>query len=193
MLVSLLLSILNVHGHVTANPNFGPAKGYLATYFRIGHACTAAESTMKVEIEIPEGIYTARPRYSAGWTYTVENQTLDTPITGGESPITTKVTKVTFISATGLANDAYDDLGLNFQLPDKAGTTLYFKTKQFCTSNTTSWVNIPENNDVAKWSATPKPAPYVTIQAAAGSASAESTAAAHDPTVLGIGVAGISD
>eukprot|EP00834_Sanchytrium_tribonematis_P006627 NODE_506_length_6690_cov_0.762858.p3 type:complete len:191 gc:universal NODE_506_length_6690_cov_0.762858:754-1326(+) len=188
MLFSLYLTI---YGHVTANPNSGPAKGYFVSYFRIGHACTASESTTSVEIQIPDGIYTAKPKFTAGWTYNVTSVALDKPISNGESTITSKVTKVLFTSAAGLPNDAFEDLGLSFQLPDAAGSALFFKTTQFCTSNTTAWVNIPANNDPAQWETTPKPAPYIKVLAAEGSSSADTTAATHDPTVLGIGVAGI--
>ena len=188
MKTSLLLSILTIRAHVTANPSFGPAGGYFVTFFRIAHACAANENTTSVDIEIPDGIYTVKPKNTAGWTYNITTVTLASPITSGESPVTSKVTMVTFISVSGLPNDAYDDLGLNFQLPDKAGTSLFFKTTQHCTSNTTAWVNIPDNNDVSKWGATPKPAPYVQIQAA--SSPSTDTASVHDSTVMGISVAG---
>eukprot|EP00835_Amoeboradix_gromovi_P001698 NODE_83_length_22684_cov_0.307934.p9 type:complete len:187 gc:universal NODE_83_length_22684_cov_0.307934:10097-10657(+) len=183
---ALMIVLMTISkAHVTANPNYGAPKAYLATYFRIGHSCSPLEKTTSVEIEIPDGVYTVRPKYTAGWTFNVTTVQLETPITGGETPITSKVTKVTFNSAEGLANDAYEDLGLNFQLPDKAGTNLFFKTTQKCPGNTTAWVNIPENNDIAKWGKTAKPAPYVMIKA-----ETVPEASTQDPVNLGIAVAG---
>ncbi len=181
---------LVILAHVTANPNMGPANGYLVTYFRIGHACNSTEKTKSVEIEIPSQINSVRAKNTMGWTFELTKEPLATPITSGESIIKERISKVVYTSTAGLDDGAFEDLGLSFKLPDAAGTNLFFKTTQKCDTLTNAWVNIPENNDVSKWGATAKPAPYVMVQAASSATSTSAIEAPKDQTAMAIGVAG---
>jgi uncharacterized protein YcnI len=69
MILAPVLAATPAFAHVVAAPDEAKAGSYTAIAFRVGHACAAGDTTLKVRIEIPAGVASARPQPKPGWTY----------------------------------------------------------------------------------------------------------------------------
>lgn len=70
-MLSLALSLLHVHAHITMNPNYGAASGgYFQTTVKIPHGEPGMHTTRLV-IHIPSGVQSARPEVPFGWSVNV--------------------------------------------------------------------------------------------------------------------------
>ena len=143
--------------HVVAVPDTAKAGSYAAIAFRVGHACAAGDATLKVRIEIPDGVASARPQVKPGWTYVIER---DDP--------KAVPTAITFEGR--LPDEAFDDFAVLMKLP-ATGDRLIFPVVQTCEKGESQWTEVPspEAPD-AKLS---RPAPTVTL------IPADAAAAAH--------------
>ncbi|PIB94184.1 YcnI family protein [Caulobacter sp. FWC2] len=134
--------------HVVAAPDAAKAGSYAAIAFRVGHACAAGDTTLKVRIEIPDGVASARPQVKPGWTYTLER---------GPDPKAAP-TAITFEGR--LPNEAFDDFAVLMKLP-VSGDRLVFPVIQTCEKGESQWTEVadPARPD-EKLS---RPAPVVTL------------------------------
>ncbi len=147
---------------VLAEPD-AQAGSYYPGFFRVGHGCKGAP-TVKVRIEVPEGILSAKPQPKAGWRISINREKLAEPVQGKYGLITERVASVTWEGGP-LADDMFDQFGLMLKLPDEAGT-LYFPTVQSCPNGgENAWVNIPEKG--TPWHDTKDPAPMLHLHPAA--------------------------
>lgn len=134
--------------HVVAAPDTARAGSYAAIAFRVGHACAAGDTTLKVRIEIPDGVASARPQAKPGWTYTLER---------GPDPKAAP-TAITFEGR--LPDEAFDDFAVLMKLP-VTGDRLVFPVVQTCEKGESQWTEVtdPARPD-EKLS---RPAPVVTL------------------------------
>ena len=129
------------------------AGGYGAVFIRIPHAA-AGLNTVKIEVQIPEGVTSVKPQRVAGWseskTLAADGKTVASVIWDGGS----------------LPDSSFADFGISVKFPAAAGTTLYFKTVQTLNDGSTvAWIEIPAAGVDAHSLA--KPAPGLTLAAAA--------------------------
>jgi uncharacterized protein YcnI len=128
LLAALLAAPAPAFAHVVAAPGEAKAGSYSAVAFRVGHACGAGDTTLKVRVEIPDGVASARPQPKTGWTIDIE-KTAD---------------RATAITWTGrLPDDQFDDFALLMKLPAQAGT-LTFPVIQSCEKGESQWIEIPD-------------------------------------------------
>lgn len=114
--------------HVVAAPGEAKAGSYSAVAFRVGHACGAGDTTLKVRVEVPDGVASARPQPKTGWTIAIEKD--------GE--------RATAITWTGrLPDDQFDDFSLLMKLPARSGA-LVFPVIQTCEKGESQWTEIPD-------------------------------------------------
>ena len=114
--------------HVVAAPGEAKAGSYAAVAFRVGHACAAGDTTLKVRVEIPDGVASARPQPKTGWTIDIEKD--------GD--------KAAAVTWTGrLPDDQFDDFALLMKLPAKPGN-LVFPVIQSCDKGESQWTEIPD-------------------------------------------------
>jgi uncharacterized protein YcnI len=71
-LLALMAAPLPAFAHVVAAPGEAKAGSYSAIAFRVGHACAAGDTTLKVRVEVPDGVASARPQPKTGWTIAIE-------------------------------------------------------------------------------------------------------------------------
>jgi uncharacterized protein YcnI len=127
-LLALMAAPLPAFAHVVAAPGEAKAGSYSAIAFRVGHACAAGDTTLKVRVEVPDGVASARPQPKTGWTIAIEK-------TGD---------KTAAVTWTGrLPDDQFDDFALLMKLPAQAGT-LVFPTIQTCEKGESQWTEIPD-------------------------------------------------
>ena len=126
------LAALPASAHVVAAPDTARAGSYAAVAFRVGHACSAGDVTLKVRIEIPAGVVSARPQTKPGWTYEIEREP-------GADPKAAP-TAVTYVGR--LPDEAFDEFPLLMKLP-AAAETLVFPVIQTCEKGESQWTEVP--------------------------------------------------
>jgi uncharacterized protein YcnI len=142
----------SAHATVQMYGEKATAGGYGAVFIRIPHAA-ADRSTVKVEVQIPEGVTAVKPQRLSGWSESVTK--------GADGKTVTSVTW----SNGSLPDTSFQDFGIQVKFPKDAGT-VYFKTVQTLDDGSTiGWVEIPaagvDSHSLAK------PSPSVTTVAAA--------------------------
>ncbi len=164
LLAATSLSVSGAAAHVVAVPDTAKAGSYSAIAFRVGHACAAGDVTLKVRIEIPDGVASARPQVKPGWIYKIER-----PADPKAAP-----TAITFKGR--LPDEAFDDFAVLMKLP-AAGDRLIFPVVQTCEKGESQWTEVPspETPD-AKLN---RPAPTVTLIPAQNTIGAATTAHHH--------------
>jgi uncharacterized protein YcnI len=141
----------SAHASVQMYGEKATANSYGAVFIRIPHAA-ADRSTVKVEVQIPEGVTAVKPQRLSGWSESV------TKGTDGKT-----VTSVTWSNGS-LPDTSFQDFGIQVKFPATAGV-LYFKTVQTLDDGSTvGWVEIPaagvDGHSLAK------PAPAITTTSA---------------------------
>jgi periplasmic copper chaperone A len=136
-----LLAATPAAAHVVATPDAARAGSYTAIAFRVGHACAAGDTTLKIRIAIPDGVASARPQAKPGWTYAIER-----PADPKAAP-----TAITFTGR--LPDEAFDDFAVLMKLP-AAGDRLVFPVVQTCEKGESRWTDAPGSE---------RPAPVVTL------------------------------
>ena len=141
----------SAHATVQMYGEKATAGAYGAIFIRIPHAA-ADRSTVKLEVQIPEGVTAVKPQRLSGWNESVTN--------GADGKTVTSVTW----SNGSLPDTSFQDFGIQVKFPATVGV-LYFKTVQTLDDGSTvAWVEIPaagvDGHSLAK------PAPAITTTAA---------------------------
>ena len=134
--IALLIALaapLPAVAHVVAAPDAAKAGSYAAIAFRVGHACSAGDTTLSVRIEIPPGVASARPQVKPGWTYALEREPRSDPKAAPSA--------VTFTGR--LPDEAFEDFSLLMKLP-AAGEALVFPVIQTCEKGESQWTEVPD-------------------------------------------------
>ena len=127
-LLALVAAPVPALAHVVAAPGEAKAGSYSAVAFRVGHACGAGDTTLKLRVEIPDGVASARPQPKPGWTIDIEKD--------GD--------RTSAVTWTGrLPDDQFDDFALLMKLPAQAGV-LVFPALQTCEKGESQWTEIPD-------------------------------------------------
>lgn len=109
---------------------------------RIGHGCEG-EATLKVRVQIPEGVITVKPMPKAGWTLETVSGPYGTSYELWRSTVTEGVKEIVW---TGDLPDAfYDEFVFRGRITDTlpAGETLFVPVVQECATKAERWIEIP--------------------------------------------------
>ncbi|MBP7242962.1 DUF1775 domain-containing protein [Amaricoccus sp.] len=148
------------HAHVTFEQSEAPVGKSYKAVLRVPHGCEG-EATLKVRVQIPEGMIAVKPMPKAGWTIETVTGTYEHPYDYFGSQLTEGVTEITW---TGELPDAYyDEFVFRGMLTDglEAGTVLYVPAVQECATRTERWIEVPaagQDPDSLEY-----PAPGVTL------------------------------
>ncbi len=128
--------------HASLEQQEATVGSYYKGVMRIGHGC-GDEATLKLRVQIPEGVIAVKPMPKAGWsletvtgTYANSYDFYGKSLTGG----------VKEIVWTGVLADAhYDEFVFRAKLdgslaPDQ---TLFFPTVQECATGENAWIELP--------------------------------------------------
>jgi periplasmic copper chaperone A len=145
--------------HVTLQPNEAPAKGFIVEDVRVPNEDESANTT-KVSVRFPDGFAEVSFQPVPGWNVKVKKSKLAQPITTDEGDkLTEQVSEVTWTGGK-IAPGEFQDFPVSLQMPDKAGTTLTFKTIQaYDNGKVVRWIGPPDSEE---------PAPQVKVTAAEG-------------------------
>ena len=158
-----LLAPAAASAHVTLQPNTIPAGGFARFDVRVPNEQDDAGTT-KVVVKMPPGFYSASYEAQPGWTTEVTMRKLDTPGELHGEEVTEEVDTITWTGdgERGIIEPGqFKDFGISVAVPQgKAGTKLKFPSNQTY-----------EGGEVVRWIGAEdadKPAPIVTLEAAAG-------------------------
>lgn len=151
--------------HATLEQQEAAADSTYRGVIRIGHGCDGA-ATLRVRVQIPEGVISVRPMPKAGWSL----ETVISDYEGSYEYYGTHSAGVTEIIWEGELLDAhYDEFIFRARITDsfEEGETIYFPTIQECPEGATQdWLEIPaEGQDPHDLDG---PAPGLRISAPAG-------------------------
>jgi uncharacterized protein YcnI len=118
--------------HVTIQPPTAPADGFTRLDVRVPNERDDAPTT-KVDVQMPDGFASVSYEPVPGWTVKVTSGPLDNPIQTDDGEITEGVKQITWTADSddaGIPPGAFQDFGLSFRVPGKAGDKLEFKALQ---------------------------------------------------------------
>jgi uncharacterized protein YcnI len=88
---------------------------YSQANVRVPHGCNKS-ATLRVIVQIPQGVGSVKPTRVAGWRLSMEQRKLPVPVTTESGTIDEEVDSVSW-SEGNLPDDEYQDFGLTFKLP----------------------------------------------------------------------------
>ncbi|MEL7026243.1 MAG: DUF1775 domain-containing protein [Pseudomonadota bacterium] len=138
---ALILGTTAAYSHATLETKESTMNTNYKAVMRISHGCEG-EATLKVRVQIPEGVINVKPMPKAGWELaTVEGDYAKTYEYYGE-----RSSGVKEIVWTGELQDThYDEFIFRARITESwdEGDMLYFPTVQECANGTQDWVEIP--------------------------------------------------
>ena len=162
--------------HVTLQPNSAPAGQFTRLDVRVPNERDDAPTT-KIDIQMPDGFASVSYEPVPGWTVKVTRGPLDEPIQTDDGEITEGVKQITWTADSdddGIPPGAFQDFGLSFQVPGKAGDKLEFKALQtYAGGEVVRWIGA-EGSD--------NPAPIVSVVETAGTDAASHGGASEEAT-----------
>jgi len=156
--------------HVTVSPTEAAADGYAMLELGVPHGCEDSATT-SLTVQMPDQVVSATPQEVAGWTISMKEGKLATPVESHGETITEGVREVTW-SGGPLDPHHLQVFGLSVRFAGEPGDTAAFKAIQTCEEGETAWIEL-----AAEGQAEPQhPAPTVALTAAAEHAPAADTA-----------------
>lgn len=164
--------------HVTVNPNTAAGGSYSKLTFRIPTESDTA-STRKVVVYFPDDhpFASASVKPHPGWSFTVKDHKLSTPITSDDGQVTEAVQKIVW-TATSAASQIkpgeFDEFDVSVGPMPDSGTVVFKALQYYTDGSVVRWIE----PSVAGQDEPEHPAPVLTITAATDAPSAGASAAA---------------
>ena len=139
----VIVAVSSASAHVTLERRQAPVGSYYKAVFAVPHGC-AGSPTVKVRVQVPEGVIGIKPMPKAGWTVETVKGKYATEYEFHGAKISEGIKEVVW-SGGKLADDNYDEFVFSSYLtPDlKPETTLYFPVVQECEKGVSRWIDIP--------------------------------------------------
>jgi len=167
--------------HVTLQPNTAPAGQFTRLDVRVPNERDDAPTT-KVDVQMPDGFASVSYEPVPGWTAKVTSGPLDQPIQTDDGEITEGVKQITWTADNdedGIPPGAFQDFGLSFQVPGKAGDKLEFKALQtYAGGEVVRWIGAEGSDNPAAIVTVTEPQGTDAASHGGGGASEEATPAA---------------
>jgi periplasmic copper chaperone A len=130
--------------------------------FAVPHGC-AGSATIKIRVQIPEGVIAAKPMPKAGWSLDVVNGKYAAQYDHHGGKLSEGVKEVVW-SGGKLPDHNYDEFVVSTFLTGglKPNSMLYFPVVQECEQGISRWIDIPDGN-VAHGHDSKSPAPGVKL------------------------------
>jgi uncharacterized protein YcnI len=162
--------VASAHVTVSAPGATSGGSDTLITFRVPDESDTASTVGMKVQLPINTPIASVLVQPHPGWTSTVKQSKLSTPIKTDDGEITEAVSEIDWkadSTGTGIKPGQFDQfVVIAGQLPD-AGTLTFKAVQTYSDGKTTSWIDVAAPGSTAE---PEHPAPVLTLGAAAGSA-----------------------
>jgi len=132
--------------HITLEGKQAAVGSYFKAVFAVPHGC-AGSPTIKVRVQIPEGVIGVKPMPKAGWSVDTISGKFAKEYNYHGSKISEGVSEVVW-SGGKLPDNNYDEFVIRTFLTDtlKPDSTLYFPVVQECEQGVSRWIDIPAGN-----------------------------------------------
>jgi uncharacterized protein YcnI len=143
MALAATLAASSASAHVTLETRQAAVGDYYKAVFAVPHGC-AGSATIKIRVQIPEGVIGVKPMPKPGWNVDVVEGKYAVPYDYHDSKLSEGVKEVVW-SGGKLPDHQYDEFVLMSFLTDslKPNTMLYFPTVQECEQGVSRWIDIP--------------------------------------------------
>jgi uncharacterized protein YcnI len=143
VVVVAALSASQAAAHVTLERRQAPVGSYYKAVFAVPHGC-AGSATVKLRVQIPEGVIGIKPMPKPGWTLETVKGKYAAEYELHGSKLTEGVKEVVW-SGGKLLDDNFDEFVFSSYLTAglKPDTTLYFPVVQECEQGVSRWIDIP--------------------------------------------------
>lgn len=143
--LGLFCSFLTVPAlaHTTFEVQQAPLKSYYKGVLRAAHGCDGSP-TLKLRVQIPEGVVSVKPMPKSGWTLETVTGTYEKPFVSHGRTITQGIKEITWTGK--LLSEHYDEFVFTGFLSDylQPDTTIYFPVVHECEKGTDRWIETPQ-------------------------------------------------
>jgi uncharacterized protein YcnI len=165
LLLAALISLTaaSASAHISLENRQAAVGAPYKAVFAVPHGC-AGSPTIKIRVQIPEGVIAAKPMPKTGWTVeTVEGKYAGEYDYHG-AKLSQGVREVVW-SGGKLPDHNYDEFVISTFLTGglKPNTTLYFPVVQECEQGISRWIDIPAEGHAAHGHEGKSPAPGVKL------------------------------
>jgi uncharacterized protein YcnI len=138
-----MLAASSASAHVFLETKQAPVGASYKAVFAVPHGCKGSP-TVKIRVQIPEGVIAVKPMPKAGWSIDVVEGKYASEYSYHGATIGSGVKEVSW-SGGKLPDKNYDEFVMLTALTDtlKPNTTLYFPVVQECESGVSRWIEIP--------------------------------------------------
>lgn len=154
----LTVSASGVFAHVSLETREAPVASTFKAVFRVPHGCEG-KPTIKVRVQIPEGVIAVKPQPKAGWTLEKSKGKYEKSYDYYGTPTSEGVKELSW-GGGNLPDDEYEEFVARVYITGdlKPDTTLYFPVVQECADGATErWIEIPAEGKSADDYETPAP------------------------------------
>jgi uncharacterized protein YcnI len=143
--------------HITLENREATIDSSYKAVFEVPHGC-AGSATVKIRVQIPEGVIAAKPMPKPGWSVEAIKGKYSADYDFHGSKLSEGVREVVW-SGGKLPDDNYDEFVISTFLTGglKPNTTLYFPVVQECEQGVSRWIDIPPDAAHARDSKSPAP------------------------------------
>jgi periplasmic copper chaperone A len=137
------LAVSPANAHITLENREATIGSSYKAVFTVPHGC-AGSATIKVRVQIPEGVIAAKPMPKPGWNLEVIKGKYANDYDFHGAKLSEGVKEVVW-SGGKLADENYDEFVISTFLAGnlKPNTMLYFPTVQECEQGVSRWIEIP--------------------------------------------------
>ena len=130
--------------HVTLDRKEVPIGSFYKAVLTVPHGCDGSP-TVKIAVQIPEGVISVKPMVKAGWTISITRGAYARPYSFLHGARFTEGPKEVVWSGGNLPDAYFDEFALQTFIAGglTPGTTLYFPVIQTCEKGEHRWIQIP--------------------------------------------------
>jgi periplasmic copper chaperone A len=156
-MAALLTLAQNAAAHLSLESPHAISGSYAKLVMKLGHGCEGTP-TVKVRIQIPEGVTSVKPMQKPQWKVETVKGKLATPLDDGHGHKITEGIKEVVWSGGRVPEENYDEFVMHVKLPDQPNQTLYFPSVQECVKGVHRWIEIPAAGKTSRDYKEPAPA-----------------------------------
>ncbi len=132
----------SARAHATFETPTATVNSYYKAVLQVPHGCKG-EPTLKVRVEIPEGIIAVKPMPKAGWKLETKKADYANKYEVHGSAVTSGVKEIIWTGT--LEDEHFDQFVFQARITDKlpVDANVYFPTTQECANGKVAWIDIP--------------------------------------------------
>ncbi|WP_137044674.1 YcnI family protein [Pseudolabrys sp. FHR47] len=162
MLASALLAAIGASqalAHITLERKEVPVGSFYKAVLGVPHGCDGS-ATVKVSVQIPEGIIAVKPMMKPGWTLEVRRGDYAKPYSYLHGAKLTQGPKEVTWSGGNIPDAYYDEFAMQAFVAGELApnTTLYFPVVQTCEKGEHRWIETPSTPKTGSGHGEPAPA-----------------------------------